>query len=41
MAGLADSIKIGGFTVKNRITFAPTVKFELTDKTGLKKAKQI
>lgn len=35
MSKVADSIKIGGFTLKNRITFAPTVKFELTDETGL------
>lgn len=27
-------IKIGAFTLKNRITFAPTVKFDFTDDSG-------
>ena len=28
-------IKIGAFTLKNRITFAPTVKFDFTDDSGM------
>ena len=27
-------IQIGGYTLKNRITFAPTVKFDFTDDSG-------
>lgn len=35
MVKVSDPIKIGHFTVKNRITFAPTVKFDFTDDSGL------
>ncbi|MCQ2522912.1 MAG: NADH:flavin oxidoreductase [Lachnospiraceae bacterium] len=35
MVTLDTPIKIGNFTVKNRITFAPTVKFDFTDDSGL------
>lgn len=34
MAKVTDPIKIGAFTLKNRITMAPTVKFDLTDASG-------
>lgn len=34
MANVNESIKIGSFTLKNRITFAPTVKFDYTDDSG-------
>ena len=30
----SDKVKIGQFTLKNRITMAPTVKFDYTDETG-------
>jgi len=32
---ISDPIQIGAYTVKNRVTFAPTVKFHWTDETGL------
>lgn len=35
MTKISDEIKIGKKICKNRITFAPTVKFDFTDKTGL------
>lgn len=31
---VSDSIKIGKYLLKNRITFAPTVKFDYTDDSG-------
>ena len=31
----AEPIRIGSKTVKNRVTFAPTVKFDWTDETGI------
>ena len=31
----AEPIRIGNITVKNRVTFAPTVKFDWTDETGV------
>ena len=31
MAEVKDPIKIGAYTLKNRLTFAPTVKFDYTD----------
>lgn len=34
MSKVSDSIKIGKFTLKNRMTMAPTVKFDYTDATG-------
>jgi len=34
MAKVNSPIKIGSFTLKNRITFAPTVKFDFTDDSG-------
>lgn len=34
MASVNEPIKIGKFTVKNRITMAPTVKFDMTDDSG-------
>ncbi len=35
MADIASPIKIGKLTLKNRITMAPTVKFDFTDDTGV------
>lgn len=35
MTKVDSPIQIGSFTVKNRITFAPTVKFDFTDDSGL------
>lgn len=32
---VATPIKIGALTLKNRITFAPTVKFDMTDDSGM------
>ena len=37
----ATPIQIGSKTIKNRITFAPTVKFDFTDDTGLVTQKHI
>lgn len=37
----ATPIQIGRKTIKNRITFAPTVKFDFTDDTGLVTQKHI
>ena len=38
----ADSpIQIGSVTLKNRITFAPTVKFDFTDDSGMANEKLI
>lgn len=34
MAKITDKITIGKFTLKNRITMAPTVKFDYTDDSG-------
>ena len=34
MTKIDSPIKIGSFTLKNRITFAPTVKFDFTDDSG-------
>jgi len=34
MAKVNSPVKIGSFTLKNRITFAPTVKFDFTDDSG-------
>ncbi len=34
MERVDSSIKIGSYTLKNRITFAPTVKFDFTDDSG-------
>ena len=31
----AEPIRIGTKLVKNRVTFAPTVKFDWTDSTGI------
>ncbi len=31
----ATPIRIGGKTLRNRITFAPTVKFDWTDESGI------
>lgn len=36
-----DRIKIGSYELKNRITMAPTVKFDYTDDSGLASAKHI
>lgn len=41
MSKITDAIKIGSFTVKNRITMAPTVKFDYTDDTGVVTEKHI
>ncbi len=35
MAKVNSPVKIGAFTVKNRITFAPTVKFDFTDDSAV------
>ena len=35
MNKISTSIKIGSKTVKNRITYAPTVKFGWTDTSGI------
>ena len=35
MSKVDSTIKIGSFTLKNRITMAPTVKFDYTDDSGL------
>ena len=35
MAKIDSPIKIGSVTLKNRITYAPTVKFDFTDDTGV------
>ncbi len=35
MADIGSPIKIGKLTLKNRITMAPTVKFDFTDDTGI------
>lgn len=35
MAKVSNPIQIGSFTLKNRITFAPTVKFDFTDDSGV------
>lgn len=35
MAKVSSPIQIGSFTLKNRITFAPTVKFDFTDDSGV------
>lgn len=37
----ADSIQIGKRRIKNRITFAPTVKFDYTDDSGLANEKHV
>ena len=36
-----DKIKIGSYELKNRITMAPTVKFDYTDDSGLASEKHI
>lgn len=41
MNTIASSITIGKFTVKNRITMAPTVKFDYTDDSALATQKHI
>ena len=41
MTKVDTPIKIGKFTIKNRITFAPTVKFDFTDDTGMVTSKLI
>ncbi len=38
---VSDSIKIGKHLVKNRITFAPTVKFDYTDDSGFANDKHL
>ena len=35
MAKVNSPIKIGSVTLKNRITFAPTVKFDFTDDSAV------
>lgn len=41
MNTISTPIKIGSFTLKNRITMAPTVKFDYTDDSGLATEKHI
>ena len=41
MTKIDTPIQIGKFTLKNRITFAPTVKFDFTDDTGMVTSKLI
>ncbi len=41
MTKIDTPIQIGKFLVKNRITFAPTVKFDFTDDTGMVTSKHI
>lgn len=38
---VSDSIQIGDYLLKNRITFAPTVKFDYTDDTGVANEKHV
>ncbi len=41
MIKIDTPIKIGSYTLKNRITFAPTVKFDFTDDSGVANEKLI
>lgn len=41
MTTVNTPIKIGSYTLKNRITFAPTVKFDFTDDSGVANEKLI
>ncbi len=41
MSRIDEPIKIGSVTLKNRMTFAPTVKFDYTDDSGLAVQKHI
>lgn len=41
MTEVSTPIKIGAYTLKNRLTFAPTVKFDYTDDSGLVTEKHI
>jgi len=41
MTKVDTPIKIGAYTIKNRMTFAPTVKFDYTDESGAATTKHI